>query len=249
MEFSWYSVVLRAEPIWERTLRYKSDSARSTIAQPEGPSIATLHLSSPVHELPHLPNMFSFMKIATFAALTFGTFASAIPSPAPAAEARDLEARAAGVTLTSLLTQLPNQVSGSVSKLNALTPETATPAAVAAIAAEIKVQIDATVGAIVALPVGAIGTGNILVLLSAFIQVVLGAFVSVYSLPGVDVVAIKAAIKVSIDVSLSVFISVVLNLVVGILGSLLVSLKVLLGVYVSVFLELDLTACIGVLVL
>ena len=50
--------------------------------------------------------MFSFMKIATFAALAFGTIASAIPAPAPSTET-ELTTRA-GQDLTTILTNLNN---------------------------------------------------------------------------------------------------------------------------------------------
>ena len=70
--------------------------------------------------------MFSFMKIATFAALAFGTLASAIPAPAPvpvaeagALVARDTEATAA--TVTSILTQLNNDLKAPTGQLSEYT--------------------------------------------------------------------------------------------------------------------------------
>ena len=57
--------------------------------------------------------MFSFMKIATIAALAFGTLASAIPAPAPApiAEAGALSVRAAEAQdVTTILTNLNNDL-------------------------------------------------------------------------------------------------------------------------------------------
>lgn len=51
--------------------------------------------------------MFSFMKIATIAALMFGTFASAIPAPAPILETSALQARGGGeTTVTDVLVDL-----------------------------------------------------------------------------------------------------------------------------------------------
>ena len=55
---------------------------------------------------PSLLAMFSFAKIATLAALAFGTFASAIPAPAPAPEAGALEARTVSPTVTTVLNNL-----------------------------------------------------------------------------------------------------------------------------------------------
>ena len=56
--------------------------------------------------------MFSFMKIATYAALAFGTLASAIPTPAPVPEAAALEERS-GKTITAILTGLHSDLQHS----------------------------------------------------------------------------------------------------------------------------------------
>ena len=63
--------------------------------------------------------MFSFMKIATFAALAFGTLASAIPAPAPApvAEAGALVERASS-DVTTILTNLNNDLQAPVAQLS-----------------------------------------------------------------------------------------------------------------------------------
>jgi hypothetical protein len=61
--------------------------------------------------------MFSFMKIATFAALAFGTLASAIPAPAPAPEANALVARQ-GDALQSALTSMNNDLQAPCQELS-----------------------------------------------------------------------------------------------------------------------------------
>ena len=99
--------------------------------------------------------MFSFMKIATVAALAFGTFASAIPAPAPVPEAGALEARSVGPTVTDVLTGLETNLKPLVDQmsesyiqlacrwnssrvtLDSMTPDTATPDAVQNIVDEI----------------------------------------------------------------------------------------------------------------
>ena len=66
--------------------------------------------------------MFSFMKIATFAALAFGTLASAIPAPAPlqAAEAGALVARNAEATqtVTDIITQLNSDLQAPAAQMS-----------------------------------------------------------------------------------------------------------------------------------
>jgi len=189
------------------------------------------------------------MKIATVAALAFGTLASAIPSPVASAETRDLETRS-GQTVTSILTALPTQLSGPVGQLKALTSTTATPANVATIANQVAGVVSNCVSDIHG--AGSLGDGDLLSLLTVSLTVVLEAFIFVCGLPGVDVVNIKIAIVVAVDVILADLISVVLNLVLGLLGLLLeivIGLLVsLLGsVVVNIFIEINLTACISIL--
>lgn len=65
--------------------------------------------------------MFSFVKIATFAALAFGTIASAIPYPAPVAvrEAGELVARQSQ-DITTILTDLNNDLQEPLDDLSKL---------------------------------------------------------------------------------------------------------------------------------
>ena len=131
--------------------------------------------------------MFSFMKIATFAALAFGTVASAFPAPAPApaAEAGVLVERQAE-DLTTILTNLNNALQTPANTLSTLshcarvnvyihkpidsmTAETATADNVNAPVQQMATLIqDATNAANGA---SGLGSGNILLLISVTIQV------------------------------------------------------------------------------
>jgi hypothetical protein len=63
--------------------------------------------------------MFSFMKIVTFAALTFGALASALPSPIGSPEVHALAARQADAPdVTTVLTNLNNDLQGPVGQLS-----------------------------------------------------------------------------------------------------------------------------------
>ena len=131
--------------------------------------------------------MFSFMKIATFAALAFGTLASAIPAPAPAplAEAGALEARQSQ-DVTTILTNLNNDLKAPcadlgkfpisflpsfvfVYKFTAAVDVDVSVDVVVELVAKIKVIIDAAVTACGS--ASGLGSGNILVLLSVVIKV------------------------------------------------------------------------------
>ena len=63
--------------------------------------------------------MFSFAKIATFAALAFGTIASAIPSPAPVAAPESGElAKRQSQDVTTILTNLNNNLKAPIDALS-----------------------------------------------------------------------------------------------------------------------------------
>ena len=72
-----------------------------------------------IFSLSPLFTMFSFAKIATFAALAFGTIASAIPSPAPAAAPETGElAKRQGQDMTTILTNLNNDLKEPLGELS-----------------------------------------------------------------------------------------------------------------------------------
>ncbi|KAI0314578.1 hypothetical protein OF83DRAFT_1174622 [Amylostereum chailletii] len=192
--------------------------------------------------------MFSFMKIVTFAALAFGAFASAMPT----VESRAIEERQAA-TLTSILSGLPDDVQPHVDQLKSLNADTATPAKVTSIVLDITVVLDAAVASCKGLPVGAIGLGDILVLLSVVIQLIIIPCGAVYSLPGIDKGAIIGCFA-PIGVSLVALITIVLDLVLGLLGGVLsVVIGLLVGLLgsscTSIIVELKLDVLIKLLVL
>ncbi|KAI0314581.1 hypothetical protein OF83DRAFT_1136127 [Amylostereum chailletii] len=111
--------------------------------------------------------MFSFAKIATFAALAFGVFTSAMPT---GVESRAVEARGAS-DLTGVLADLKVGLDVNVNLLAAVTADNYSYDHVNGIVLDIKATIDVAVDACKALPAGAIGTGDILALLSVVINV------------------------------------------------------------------------------
>lgn len=105
--------------------------------------------------------MFSFIKIATFAALAFGTIASAAPAPVPAPEAGALEVRSVG-TLTDALTNGANILQAPCHTLSACSgptcfwapsltcsvgnmPSGSTPAQMQVVVLEIKAALEQTI--------------------------------------------------------------------------------------------------------
>ncbi|KZV69408.1 hypothetical protein PENSPDRAFT_753382 [Peniophora sp. CONT] len=191
--------------------------------------------------------MFSFMKIATFAALAFGSIASAIPAPAPLAEAGALEARTTH-TVTDVLTALPGKLAAPCGALSSMTPSTVTPAAV-------KVEIDLIVAILTQAKsdcgsASGNGSGNLLALLSVVIKLVIGAAGSCYSASGSSI-DVQVVLQL-LDVCLSGLISTVLNLVLGLLGGILSVVVGLLtgllgGSCTSIILKLNLKLCISLL--
>ncbi|KZV72687.1 hypothetical protein PENSPDRAFT_750675 [Peniophora sp. CONT] len=188
--------------------------------------------------------MFSFMKIATFAALAFGTLASAIPAPAPvpAAEAGELMARQSQ-DLTTILTNMNNDLQAPVAQMNDLTADTATPDKVNDIVLSIKVIIETATAACG--KSSGLGSGNILLLLSISINLVISACNHCYSVctDKVDVLVILQLL----DVVLAALISIVLKLVGGVLSVVIGLLVGLLGTVVQLLVSLKFTACLKVL--
>ncbi|KZV63629.1 hypothetical protein PENSPDRAFT_691483 [Peniophora sp. CONT] len=193
--------------------------------------------------------MFSFMKIATFAALAFGTLASAAPSPAPfpAFEAGALMARdaQAATDVTSILTKLNSDLQAPTSQLNGLTAENATPENVNVIVLKIKVLIEAATEACGKAP--GVGSGNILLLLSISINLVISACNHCYSVCS-DKVNVLVVLQL-LDVVLAALISIVFKLVGGLLTVVIGLLVGLLGGLVELIISLKFTACIKVLLL
>ncbi|KAI0309867.1 hypothetical protein OF83DRAFT_1179131 [Amylostereum chailletii] len=191
--------------------------------------------------------MFSFMKIATIAALAFGTFASAVPiveerSVAPVVEARQAQ------TLSTVLTTLQNSLTPAVAPLNSLTATTATPESVTAIAANINVALQVAIDSVKKLPKGAIGGLDIVVSLSVILNLIFVPIGKVYGFPGVDQVALKV-IFVGIGTLVAELLTLVLGVLRGVL-SLVVGLLVgLIGGIVPIILELNITVLINVLLL
>ncbi|VDB88897.1 unnamed protein product [Peniophora sp. CBMAI 1063] len=193
--------------------------------------------------------MFSFMKIATFAALAFGTLASAIPAPAPLpiAEAGALVARDAEATqdVTTILTNLNSQLQAPTTQLSSLTAETATPAKVNEIVLSIKVIIEAATAACG--KASGVGSGNILVLISITINLVISACNKCYSVctDKVDILVILQLL----DVVLAALLTIVLKLVGGLLTVVIGLLVGLLGGVVQLLVGLKFTACLKVLLI
>ncbi|VDB88925.1 unnamed protein product [Peniophora sp. CBMAI 1063] len=193
--------------------------------------------------------MFSFMKIATFAALAFGTLASAIPAPAPlpVAEAGALMARdaAANQDVTTILTNLNNDLQAPTGQLNGLTADTATPDKVNEIVVSIKVLIEAATAACG--KASGVGSGNILVLISITINLVISACNHCYSVC-TDKVTILVILQL-LDVVLAALLTIVFKLVGGLLTIVIGLLVALLGGLVQIILGLKFTACAKVLLL
>ncbi|KZV72723.1 hypothetical protein PENSPDRAFT_649487 [Peniophora sp. CONT] len=192
--------------------------------------------------------MFSFMKIATFAALAFGTIASAIPAPAPApapaAEAGELSARA-GQDLTTILTNLNSALQGPANTLNSMTASTATTDNVNAPVQQMKTLIQNATTA--ANSSSGLGSGNILLLISVTIQIVISSCGKAYSASGssVDILVILQIL----DPILAALVSLVLKLVAGVLTVVIGLLVGLLGTVVNLLVSLKFTVLAKVLLI
>ncbi|KAI0029947.1 hypothetical protein K488DRAFT_72586 [Vararia minispora EC-137] len=186
--------------------------------------------------------MFSLMKIATLATIAFGALVSALPQPVASPDIKALVARQASAPdVTTVLTNLNNDLQGPVGQLNALTAATATPDKVQPIVLNIQVIISAAVDAAKGKPAG---SGDLFVLLSVVINLVIGAFGKVINFPGVD----KASLIVIFQLVDSVL-AALIHLVLGLVGVVVALLVALLGGVVSIIIELNLTAVISVLLI
>ncbi|KZV72103.1 hypothetical protein PENSPDRAFT_751173 [Peniophora sp. CONT] len=193
--------------------------------------------------------MFSFMKIATFAAIALGTLASAIPSPAPipVAESGALVERKAAPTCETVLLNLTVSLTVPCLELTRLTSKTATPANVTEIVDEIALLINDTLAVLE--NVSSLGSSslNILKLLATIIELVISALGHVFSVC-VEKDAIRAILQI-LDSVLASLISAVLKLIGGIISTLIAQLVGLLGSIIQVILSLKFTACEKVLLL
>ncbi|KAI0029945.1 hypothetical protein K488DRAFT_88247 [Vararia minispora EC-137] len=111
--------------------------------------------------------MFSFMKITPLATIAFGAVVSSLPQPVASPDIKALVVR-----------------QGAVGQLNALTADTVTPDHVQPIVIDIQVIISAA--AVDACNGKPSGSGNLFVLVSVVINLVIGAFGRVYGYLGVD---------------------------------------------------------------
>jgi len=186
------------------------------------------------------------MKIATFAALAFGSIASAIPAPAPAPEANALEARATSVS--SVLTQLNSDLQGPSQQLSSY-PSGAPYdyQKITDIVVSIQVIIDLAATKCKSASGSILDITVVVSLLVSIISIVIKACGSVYGLPGIDQVQIQVIVSI-LGVSLAALIKIVvgvLGVVVGLLVQLLVGL--LGSVVINLIVSLKLTALISIL--
>ncbi|KZV72105.1 hypothetical protein PENSPDRAFT_751174 [Peniophora sp. CONT] len=189
--------------------------------------------------------MFSFMKIATFAALAFGTLASAIPAPAPApaAEAGALVTRTSP-DVTAILTQLSIDLENPCKELSGVSADVSVQV-VTDLVAKITLLIQTATTACGS--ASGLGSGNILLLLSVCIKLVISACGTCYN-TCTDKVDILVVLQL-LDGVLAALVSVVLKLVGGVLAVVIGLLVGLLGTVVQLILSLKFTACAKVLLL
>ncbi|VDB90081.1 unnamed protein product [Peniophora sp. CBMAI 1063] len=195
--------------------------------------------------------MFSFMKIATFAALAFGTLASAIPSPAPilTVEEGALVERKTTSNVAIVLANLTVHVTPLCLKLTELTATSATPANTTAIIDQIKVVLEEAVEILKGVATLGSSIGDILQLLAAIIKLLITSINHVVSVC-LDKDVILQIVKL-VDGPLAALISAILGLVGGggILSSVIAQLVGLLGSIIQTLLSLNFTACEQVLLI
>ncbi|KAI0311721.1 hypothetical protein OF83DRAFT_1177291 [Amylostereum chailletii] len=197
--------------------------------------------------------MLSFMKLATLAMVAFGTFAAAAPSMiedrsvAVQVDARAVQPRHIdGSDMTTILNNLQAELVPQVALLNAMTAETATADAVNPIVQSIQSSIQAAVDAGNCLPPGAIGSGNIIVIISIIINIVLIPCGKIIAFPCIDQEALLAIFFVLGEV-LAALLGVVIGLVGGVLSIIIGILVGLLGGVIPVILALGLTPLLDIL--
>ncbi|VDB88860.1 unnamed protein product [Peniophora sp. CBMAI 1063] len=189
--------------------------------------------------------MFSFAKIATFAALAFGTIASAIPSsiPATAPEAGELVTRQAQ-DVTTILTNLNNDLKDPLSALNGMTASTATSDNVNTSVQQMITMIQSATDALGS--ASGTGSGNPLQLVGTTINSVMTAANNVNGVS--SDVAVLGVLQL-LDPILAALVALVLQLVAGVLTVVVGLLVGLLGGVVGLILGLDFASLASVLLL
>ncbi|KAI0028049.1 hypothetical protein K488DRAFT_90143 [Vararia minispora EC-137] len=189
--------------------------------------------------------MFSFMKIATFAAVAFGALAFALPQPVASPDVKDVVARQSGLDVTTILQNLSTDLQGPISELTALTSTTATADVVGPIVQSIVSTLQSAVTSIEG---QAVGSGNLVVLLSTVINLVVGAAGQVVNLPGVAQADLIIIFQL-LDVVLAALIQTVLGLVGGLLVVVVGLVVSLLSGTVAIIIQLGLTAVLSALLI
>ncbi|KAI0311720.1 hypothetical protein OF83DRAFT_1177290, partial [Amylostereum chailletii] len=97
--------------------------------------------------------------------------------------------------------------------------------------------VQSAVDAVTALPAGALGTGNVLSLVSGILNTILSPFSTILSLPGVDATTLQGLLA-PLGIVLAALLAAVLGLVGGLLAILLPLLLLLLGPILPLLLSL-----------
>ncbi|KZV72716.1 hypothetical protein PENSPDRAFT_750696 [Peniophora sp. CONT] len=178
--------------------------------------------------------MFSFAKIATFAVLAFGTLASAIPASVAAPEAGELATRASQ-DISTILTNLNNDLKAPLGELNGMTASTATVDNVNTHVQAVKTMIQTATTAIGSAK--GTGNGNPLMLVGTTINSVMTAANKAHSVSK-DKTNVLVVIKI-LDPVLAALVALVLKLVGNILTIVVGLLVGVLGAVTELIIGLD----------
>ncbi|KZV72725.1 hypothetical protein PENSPDRAFT_649490 [Peniophora sp. CONT] len=188
--------------------------------------------------------MFSFAKIATFAALAFGTLASAVPASVAVPDAGELDTRASQ-DISTILTNLNNDLKAPLGQLNGMTARTATVDNVNTQVQAIKTMIQSATTAIGS--ASGNGNGNPLMLIGTTINSVMTAANKAHSV-STDQANVLVVIQL-LDPVLAALVALVLKLVAGLLTIVIGLLVGLLGAVTQLILGLDFVLLAGVLLI